>query len=115
MTPEMVVNYLLNLAASHKLIELAVTSCDAWFENEGCQIEGWTSEELQKQFFSHSLTFKCANWDMVYIDTRLDLLTSSRQQIGCYRLITTLDGDVDDDYLIIDCTKAEYEQRCKLG
>jgi hypothetical protein len=96
-----IVLYLSNLASKQYLIERAMRGCDKWFENEEYGlIGGWSRKDFVKEFFTFSLTFKRASWDLVYIDTTLNLLDKDGQEIGYYRLITTLDGEVDDDYLI---------------
>jgi hypothetical protein len=108
-TRKEVVEYLLDLVARDKLIERAMESCDGWFTNNGGEIEGWISQDLEKQFFSHTLVFQRSDWDLIYIDTRFKLLTSSGREIGHYRLISTLDGEIDDDYLVLELSKNDWE------
>lgn len=96
-----IVLYLSNLASQQCLIERAMRGCDKWFENEeDGLIGGWSCKDFVKEFFTFSLTFKHANWDLVYIDTTLNLLDKDGKEIGYYRLITTLNGEIDDDYLV---------------
>ncbi len=66
-----IVEFLVHLASQQRLIERAIEGCNAWFENEADGlIDGWSSQDLIKEFFSHSLKFKHSDWDLVYIDTK---------------------------------------------
>jgi hypothetical protein len=107
---ETVVDYLLNLTSRHQLVERAIEHCDIWFNNEGGQIDGWISQDLDKKFFSHKLVFKRSDWDLVYIDTHINLVASNNQIVGSYRLITTLDGEADDDYFVLEISKDDWEK-----
>ena len=46
-----------------------------------------------------------------YIMTSMDLFGPNGDEIGLYRRITRLSGETDDDYLEIDCTKGQYQER----
>jgi hypothetical protein len=109
LTQKEVIEYLLDVTSRHKLVEHAMESCDAWFINEGGTIAGWISQDLEKQFFSHTLVFQRSDWDLVYIDTRLKLLAANGREVGHYRLISTMDGETDDDYLVLDLSKDDWE------
>jgi hypothetical protein len=100
-----ILRFLSELASQQCLLERAIEGCEACFQNEeGGLIAGWSSQELTKAFFTHSLTFKSC-WGWVYLCTELRLKNSSEQEVGSYRLITTLDGDADDEYLVFDIEK----------
>jgi hypothetical protein len=100
-----ILRFLSELASQQRLLERAIEGCEACFQNEeGGLIAGWSSQELTKTFFAHSLTFQHRlGW--IYLCTELRLIDSSGQEVGSYRLITTLDGDTDDDYLVFDIEK----------
>ncbi|MGD2182753.1 hypothetical protein [Lusitaniella coriacea] len=108
-TQKKVIKYLLDLTSRHKLVEQAMASCDDWFANDGGEIDGWIAQDLEKQFFSHQLIFQRSDWDSIYIDTCLKLLASNGREIGHYRLISTLDGEIDDDYLVLELSKDDWE------
>jgi hypothetical protein len=100
-----ILRFLSELASQQHLLERAIEGCDAWFQDEkNGLIAGWSSQELTKEFFAHSLTFQHRlGW--IYLCTELRLIDSSGQEVGSYRLITTLDGETDDDYLVFDIAK----------
>jgi hypothetical protein len=108
-TPKEVVEYLLDLTSRNKLVEQAMESCDPWFTDDGGEIDGWIPQDLEKQFFSHSLVFQRSDWDLIYIDTRIKLFASNGREVGHYRLISTLDGEIDDDYLVLELSKDDWE------
>lgn len=108
-TQKEVVEYLLDLTLRHKLVEQAIASCDGWFTNNAGEIDGWIPQDLEKQFFSHTLVFQRSDWDLIYIDTHLKLLASDGREIGHYRLVSTLDGQIDDDYLVLELSKDDWE------
>jgi hypothetical protein len=100
-----ILRFISELASQQHLLERAIESCDACFQNEeGGLIAGWPSQELTKEFFAYSLTFQ-QRWGWIYLCTELRLIDSSGQAVGSYRLITTLDGETDDDYLVFDIEK----------
>jgi hypothetical protein len=108
-TQKEVIDYLQDLALRQKLFEEAMSGCGACFQNDGGEIDGWIPQDLEKQFFSHTLVFKRSDWDLIYIDTRLKLLASNGREIGHYRLISTLDGEIDDDYLVLELSKNDWQ------
>jgi Uma2 family endonuclease len=110
MTQKDIVEHLLGLASRQQLIDRAMENCEHWFTNDSGEIDGWISRDLEKQFSAHTLVFKRADWDLIYIDTRIKLLASDGREIGHYRLITTLDGETDDNYLVIEISKANWEK-----
>jgi hypothetical protein len=100
-----ILRFLSELASQQHLLERAIEGCDAWFQDEESGlIAGWSSQELIKEFSEHSLTFQ-HRWGWVYLCTELRLQDSSGQEVGSYRLITTLDGETNDDYLVFDIEK----------
>jgi hypothetical protein len=94
-------------ATEYRLVQEAIQGCQQWFVTEGGTINGWTLADFQMVFHSHYLCFT-SDLPYPYIITRLDLHTSRGEAIGQYRLITTLAGEVEDDYLVLDQSKHEY-------
>jgi hypothetical protein len=108
-TQKEVVEYLLDMTLRHQLLEQAMRNCDVCFSNANGEIDGWIFHDLEKQFFSHTLVFKSADWDLIHINTCLKLLASNGREIGHYCLITTLEGETDDDYLVLALSKDDWE------
>jgi hypothetical protein len=94
------------LAAERDLVGHAMDGCVKWLHNDADEI-AITPEELEMHFHSHALTFHNANLSYPYIDTRLTLSVKNRE-IGYYRLITFLDGSVDDDYFVLDSFESSH-------
>ena len=105
---------LTSLASMQNLRERAFEGCGEWLRNtqrdgQHC-IDGWAVVEIEPHFASCSLVFAHERLDYPFVDTKLQLCVrdqsgSHRQPIGYYRLITRLDGSVDDDYFVIDHPK----------
>jgi hypothetical protein len=82
-------------------------------------LNGFELAEIIPRFDKQSLVFSHDVLDYPYIETQIglyikdSLLGQFRNliPIGTYRLITTLDGMVDDDYLEITETKADITNR----
>lgn len=103
-----ILRFLSDLISQQGLLKRAIEGCEACFQNEeGGLIAGWSSQELTKEFLAHSITFK-HRWGWVNLYTELRLKDPSGQEVGSYRLITTLDGEPDDDYLVFDIEKEAW-------
>lgn len=118
-----IVAELLVAAASQRLRERAEEGCcDALAR---CAIEdadvgevplaGFDRVEILVEFGRHALVFKHGTLSYPFVETRIGLFVAAKAPgfyfrdlvpIGCYRLITHLDGEVDDDYLEFTETKA---------
>ncbi len=114
------VEYLNSYAAEQNLISQARAGCDLALHN--CEQEdkalgirplrGWRREVILIRFIKHALVFKYEGHSLPYIETVLELYVESPKRrsasipfewpIGYYRLITMLDGRVDDDYLVLE-------------
>lgn len=113
-----VLKQLEELSRNQKLIEQALESCkkslDSCFKEDeemGFKpLKGWRLEEIKMVFEKQSLVFKHGILSYPYIDTQIGLYVDDSTKIywndlcpiGCYRLITHLEGEVDDDYLVLD-------------
>jgi hypothetical protein len=106
------------------LVDKAIESCKVSLYN--CAVEeaelfpmmdtnvdilnGWKISDIQLNFDKQSLVFKHGILSYPYIDTQIGLYVSDQKGsyfrdlklIGTYRHIVTLDGEVDDDYLVLD-------------
>lgn len=105
------------------LVDKAIESCKVSLYN--CAVEeaelfpmmdtsvdilnGWKISDIQLNFDKQSLIFKHGILSYPYIDTQIGLYVSAQEGyfrglklIGTYRRIVTLDGKVDDDYLVLD-------------
>ena len=95
-----VVAQLSQLATQQSLYTRAAESCRQWFRNEPdkmpCPLAAIRFEEQ-----SQTLCFHSAVLTYPYITTTLRLFVGERE-VGDYRLITLLDGTMDDDYLVFD-------------
>ena len=108
---EDIVERLASFADEQRLVDQAEKGWRAWFVNEGGTIEGWRADDLNSKFRSLMLCFKSALLPYPYITTSVGLFGPNGGDIGQYRRITLLNGDVNDDYLEIDCTKSKYQER----
>jgi hypothetical protein len=102
-------------SALHNLVEKALASARVSLHN--CQQDeaeiglrpSADYGQLVLKFEKQSLVFK-NDLVGVYVDTQIGLYLPSESKayfqglepVGCYRLITGTDGQVDDDYLIFD-------------
>ncbi len=70
----------------------------------------WSLSGIQLHLDRQSLVFKHGVFSYPFVDTQIGLYVAAEgegwfrdlQPIGRYRLITTLDGQVEDDYLTFD-------------
>jgi hypothetical protein len=111
-------DFLDNWSENHKLIEVALEYCREALKNYVQEekelgivpLDGYSIDEIQLHFEKMSLVYKHGILDYPSIDTQIGLYVDAPagiyfrdiDRIGHYRLITTLDGKVDDDYLVID-------------
>ncbi len=95
-----VVALLDHYATQQALFAHAEESCRRWFLNEPDEMAyPLTAIRFERQ--SQALCFHNRHLPYPYITTTLRLFVGTRE-IGDYRLITRLDGTVDDDYLVFD-------------
>lgn len=95
-----IVERLLILSQSQRLIEHAQGGYALWYANESDEMP-YKPEEVQMAFWRQTLYFQPGSRVQLkpYIDTALKMVAQG-QEFGYYRLITSLDGTVDDDYLV---------------
>jgi len=95
-----IVERLLLLSKSQRLIEHAKGGYALWYANESDEMP-YEPEEVQMAFWRQILYFQPGSRVQLkpYIDTAFKMVVQS-QEFGYYRLITSLDGVVDDDYLV---------------
>jgi|GEM_PF-4256664 len=80
-------------------------------------LKGWKLEDIQLRFARHALIFEHHTLPYPFIETRIVLYIydpasyhdNHERPIGDYRLITLLDGTIDDDYLVLDESPEESE------
>jgi hypothetical protein len=103
------------LASTQNLRGRAYEGCGEWLrDGSGDDLGGWSAEEIEPHFRSCSLVFDHGFLDYPFVSTLLELCIPDTsgvcfrnlRVIGSYRLITRLDGTVDDDYFVIDVPKA---------
>ncbi len=87
-------------AAQQELFTRAEESCRQWFRNEPDE-KPYPLAAIRFERKSQAFAFYNAQLPYPYIITTLRLFVGTRE-VGDYRLITRLDGTVDDDYLIFD-------------
>jgi hypothetical protein len=98
------VNRLAEHARSYKLAERAADGCALFVRNEEAESGlpgGLKAAEVEVSFRSHALYFDSSLLGYPYITTRLDLMARG-EQVGFFKLITDLDGQVVDDYLVFE-------------
>jgi uncharacterized protein YggL (DUF469 family) len=118
-------DFLNDWTKDNKLIETALESCGEALKN--CvqeeeelgivPLNGYSIDEIQLHFEKASLVYKHGILDYPFIDTQIGLYVDAPagiyfrdiDRIGYYRLITMLNGEVDDDYLVIDETKSDVQ------
>jgi hypothetical protein len=117
MLPDLL-KHLEELSKKQQLIEQAIENCKTTLiscieEDEKAGLEplkGWKLDEIKIVFERQSLVFKHSVLAYPYIDTQMGLYVHDPEKIhfdnlypmGKYRLITHLDGEVIDDYLVIE-------------
>jgi len=96
-------------AMQQALFECAEEGCRRWFLNELDEMP-YPLAAIRFERASQALSFYNAALPYPYITTTLRLFVDERE-VGDYRLITLLDGTVDDDYLVFDGPAAQQWQR----
>jgi hypothetical protein len=120
---EEVLNLLEQTAAHQRLEELAMRYCRTALINSSEEdqeaglppLNGYDSESIQLHVKKHSLVFKNKYLPHPYIDTEIGLYKEDKQGIyldnlepvGEYRLITRLDGEIEDGDLVLYDKKAK--------
>lgn len=94
-----IVERLVCLSKSQRLIEEAKGGYAGWYANESDEMP-YKPEEVQMEFWRQTLYFQPGSYVQLrpYIATALKMVVQD-QEFGYYRLITSLDGTVDDDYI----------------
>lgn len=88
-------------AHEHDLAEQAKDSCSKFLHNaagDGLP-HNLNPSDVRAEFRSHFLTFESSLLPHPFISTRLDLY-AGEDEIGWYKLIVRLDGQVENDYLV---------------
>ena len=95
---------LTDLTENQRLVHHARIGCEKHLKNEGF-LKEWKSDKLRIEFWCHSLVFKHGLLSYPFIETKLRIFHKDSEigdcEVGYYRLITTLDGKIDDDYFVI--------------
>ena len=89
---------MLNKAKKFKLKERAHESCRLFLKSEDSLPNGWLPEKFGVEFRRCSLVFEHAVVQYPFFETEL-LLDYDGNEVGRYRLITSVDGEDLDDYL----------------
>ena len=97
-------------AERQNLSEKALHGFAKCFEGKEGIIDGWAMAEIRSEFRDHTLCFHSALYSYPFVATTLHLYSPDDIYIGVYRHIVTLDGKADNDFLILDLSKSEYEQ-----
>jgi len=113
---EDIVKQLQDWSKEQSLVEQAFKYCRTSLENnkredkEAGLTARWKLSDIQLHFDKQSLVFKHRVFSHPFVDTQIGLYVAAEskgwfrdlQPIGRYRLITSPDGQVEDDYLIFD-------------
>ncbi len=121
---DIIIQNLEKWSQEHKLIERSLKNClislhDAAIEEAKLfptfnasvdMISGWKLSEIKLEFENQSLIFKHGILNYPFIITQIGLYIEEPRSyyfrgakpIGTYKLIATLDGEVDDTYLIVN-------------
>ena len=78
---------------------------------EGGALGDWAGAELGKSSARTRLCFETALLPYAYVVTRLDLFAPDGREVGHYRLVATLAGEAEDEFLVIEQDKPEYLRR----
>ena len=111
-----ILDRLQNWSSESCLIELAFEGCRKSMivcakEDEALGLKplhGWDMESIQLHFDKQSLVFNHGILSYPHLDTQIGLYVENPfyhkdlKPIGHYRLITTLDGKIDDDYFVLE-------------
>ena len=97
-------NRLTQHARAYQLAERARDGCALLLRNEEGENGlpgGMRARDVEVRFRSHALYFENSLPGYPYISTLLDLIAGG-EEVGYYKLISDLDGQVVDDYLVFD-------------
>ncbi|MEW6211374.1 MAG: hypothetical protein AB1631_23615 [Acidobacteriota bacterium] len=113
--PDEIIRQLEDLTTRQRLITLAIESCrkaliNCAEEDEAIglkPLKGYSLESIQLKFKKQSLVFRHDVFAHPYIETEICLCVEDREgiclndskPIGEYRLISKMDGEIEDDYL----------------
>ena len=84
------------------------------FDDSSKLISDFDVDDIELKFDRQAFVFKNRLIEYQYIDTQLGLYVQTSSgvlQVGHYRLITRLDGEYDDDYLVFYPNFEELERR----
>ncbi len=120
-----VLDFLNDWSKDHKLVETALASCSEALKNYIQEEEelgfvplnGYSIDEILFHLDELSLVYNDRLLEYPFIETKIGLYVAApgmnyfgnEDQIGHYRLITTLDGEVDDDYLEINEVSSDVQ------
>ncbi|NEO87518.1 MAG: hypothetical protein F6J87_25140 [Spirulina sp. SIO3F2] len=120
---EQVITALKGLANQQSLKETALKFCQEGLrqcilddvEMGEPPLNGWSLDEIKLRCDHISLVFEHDILDYPYIETKINLYVDdptdfyfkALKPIGHYRLITLLNGEIDDTYLVIDVDKTD--------
>ena len=82
------------------LKEFAIKQCQTWINDEENLPAGWSSGEVRSEYHSNLLCFKHHLLPDPFIITRLTIFRN-QEEVGYYELITSLGGEMIDDYFVI--------------
>lgn len=90
-------------ARLHDLDCVAAEGIRKWLANGKIELfpDGISPDQVTWRFESRWLCFEPRIISYSFIDTRFTLLTGDKM-IGYYRLITQLNGEIDDDYFVLE-------------
>jgi hypothetical protein len=95
-----VIEQLQQHAKVHRLDEIALDAIRKWIDDDDSELKS-IAEEIEARFSSRWLCFEPEIVDYPYIDSRFDLYHQGKR-IGYYRLISMLDGRIEDDYFVVE-------------
>jgi len=118
-TGEHLIEELRRLAESQRLERRALEACDtalAALAAEDGHLSGFDRSEVILRVARQALVFEHALLSYPFVEVQVGLYVAAKPPsiylfdlipVGCYRLITTLDGETDDDYLEFTETKEQ--------
>ena len=113
---EVIIERLQEWSTQQRLIEQAIKNCHMSLQSNEQDdkkiglIARWQLSDIQLRFDKQSLVFKHGIYSHPFFDTQIGLYIAADSKgwlrdvknIGRYHLITSLNGQVEDDYLILD-------------
>lgn len=95
------VQVLQKAATAQSLSERAMDACKHVLAASELHPLGWDIEETHLELKRIAMVFQNTKLGYPYIETTLTINVHGNR-VGTYRLITLLNGEVDDDYLSLD-------------